>query len=97
MLRGGDGNDVLEGGADSDDLWGGNGADRFVFKNETGHDRVFGFDMAEDVLDCSQTRRNLDDLHIENCGRSARISLGDAEISVVGAGCEPLTEDCSIF
>lgn len=64
-LNGGEGNDTLggnagfdtlEGGAGDDDLWGDFNADRFVFADGHGHDRVFGFDAvnALEVLDFSQ-------------------------------------------
>ncbi|MBY5933987.1 serine hydrolase [Tateyamaria omphalii] len=97
MLHGGDGNDVLQGGAGSDFLWGGGGGDRFVFQTKGGHDRVFGFDTAEDILDFSDTGLRFGDLQIETYGRLTKIYFGESEISVFATDGAPLTEDCFIF
>ena len=64
-LNGGDGDDILggnagfdtlEGGAGDDVLYGDFNADRFVFANGHGHDRIIGFDALGhlEVLDFSQ-------------------------------------------
>lgn len=97
VLRGGAGDDVLEGGAGRDYLWGGTGNDVFVFQLDSGHDRIFGFNPEEDLLDFSQTGLSFDDLEISFRGSFTKISYSDAEVSIVGTACEPLTDDCFLF
>ena len=46
-LYGGTGDDTLTGGADGDTLSGGDGADRFVFAQGHGHDRIADFSRSE--------------------------------------------------
>ena len=50
LLFGDQGNDVLVGGNGDDDLTGGEGADEFVFGLNTGRDRVFDFDVGNDMI-----------------------------------------------
>lgn len=97
MLRGGAGDDVLDGGVGRDYMWGGDGADTFVFQLDAGQDRIFGFNAGEDMLDFSQTGLSFNDLEIDTHGGYTQISFGDAEISIFGNSCEPLTEDSFIF
>lgn len=52
-LRGGNGNDVLFGGKGNDVLVGGAGADRFIFDNNGGLDRVTGYELS-DIIDISR-------------------------------------------
>ena len=54
MARGGDGDDWIEGAEGKDKLWGGNGADSFIFSNhngigaiKSGHDTVMDFDADD--------------------------------------------------
>ncbi|WP_299869884.1 calcium-binding protein [uncultured Roseobacter sp.] len=97
MIRGGKGDDILNGGAGRDLMWGGDGADTFVFQENSGRDRIFGFDADEDHLDFSQMGLSFEDLQIETFGSCTQISYGDSEVTVFGNSCEPLTEDSFIF
>lgn len=97
MIRGGQGDDILNGGAGRDLMWGGDGADTFVFQENSGQDRIFGFNAEEDLLDFSQTGIAFDDLEIETHGTFTTISYGDAEVMIFGTSCDQLTEDCFLF
>ncbi|MCB4378999.1 serine hydrolase [Synechococcus sp. MU1644] len=97
MIRGGEGDDILNGGAGRDLMWGGEGADTFVFQANAGHDRIFGFNANEDLLDFSQTGLSFEDLQIDSYGSHTRVSYGDNEVAIFSTSCEPLTEDSFIF
>lgn len=97
ILRGGAGDDILEGGAGRDYMWGGNGADTFVFQAESGKDHIFDFNVEEDLLDFSKTGLSFDDLEVETRGTFTIVSFGEAEISIFGTSCDPLTEECFLF
>ncbi|WP_424968784.1 serine hydrolase [Dinoroseobacter sp. S375] len=96
-IRGGDGDDVIDGGTGRDFMWGGEGADNFVFREDSGQDRIFGFNTEEDQLDFSETGLRFEDLEIKSHGNYAHISYGDSDLTVFGTGGEVLTEDCFIF
>lgn len=97
MIRGGEGDDILNGGAGRDLMWGGDGTDTFVFQENSGQDRIFGFNAEEDQLDFSQTGIAYDDLEIKTHGTFTTISYGDGEVMIFGTSCDPLTEDCFLF
>lgn len=50
-LYGGTGADLLNGGTGNDTMAGGAGIDTFVFKTGDGHDRITGFNTAQDRID----------------------------------------------
>lgn len=50
-LFGGSGKDSLTGGAGADTMAGGTGIDTFVFARHDGHDRINGFNLAQDLID----------------------------------------------
>lgn len=61
-LIGGVGDDTLFGGHGNDHLWGLTGADTFVFENQPGRDRVFGFKNNVDEIQLSRgLARSVDD------------------------------------
>ncbi|WP_299772631.1 serine hydrolase [uncultured Tateyamaria sp.] len=97
MIRGGEGDDILNGGAGRDLMWGGEGADTFVVQANAGHDRIFGFNADEDLLDFSQTGLSFEDLQIDSYGSHTRVSYGDNEVAIFSTSYEPLTEDSFIF
>ena len=53
VLSGGDGADVLEGGSGNDTLYGGASADRFLFAEGSGQDKVNDFASGQDLLHLS--------------------------------------------
>lgn len=53
VLKGGGGADILNGGRGDDRMFGNHGKDTFVFGENDGNDRVFGFSDNNDVLDLS--------------------------------------------
>lgn len=88
---------MIDGSTGNDVMWGGTGADVFVFQTDAGHDRVFGFNADEDMLDFSQTGLSFDQLEIKNYGAVTQVSYGDADVMIFSVSCETLTEDNFIF
>ncbi|WP_415401512.1 serine hydrolase [Tateyamaria sp. SN3-11] len=97
-LRGNHGDDVIDGGRGNDFMSGGQGADVFVFQGDSGHDRIYGFDVDADVLDFSATGLTLHDLRIEIASRGhVKISYGDNEVDLFDVFRDGLSDDSFIF
>lgn len=95
-LIGGLGNDTLIGGAGADQLYGGAGADVFVF--DTGHDTIFDFSTAEDVIQfhASADLQTIADLltHAHEVAGDVVFDFGTADSLVVhGVTLADLTPD----
>jgi Ca2+-binding RTX toxin-like protein len=73
-LFGGKGNDLLDGGPGRDQLSGGLGADIFVFSQNSGRDRIRGFNIGEDRVSLDHPEAAT---VIVDAGRVA-IALGEA-------------------
>jgi D-alanyl-D-alanine carboxypeptidase len=106
-LIGGDGHDILVGGrgadrligSEGDDLLiGGSGADTFVFAQNAGEDKIFGFASGRDKIDLTDLNMTFQDLDISCAwgGFATSIDAGDSSILVFGADA-PLTVDDFLF
>lgn len=100
-LFGGAGKDVLDGGKGNDKLVGGGGVDRFVFHDNSGRDKIVGFNALKnredvDLSDVSEitSYRDLSRHHMEQVGADVviddhagtRITLLDVNIDDLGKG-----------
>lgn len=92
FILGGDGGDTIRavggvntvhGGAGDDSITAGTGADTFVFRGETGHDRIDDFDVEADVLAIEGATR-LADLVITTTGADAVIDHAGGRITLYG-------------
>ncbi|WP_281501585.1 hypothetical protein [Kordiimonas laminariae] len=62
VLSGGEGTDRLNGGTGNDTLTGGDGSDTFVFRENSGADRITDFNTTEDSLDLRFTETDFTDI-----------------------------------
>lgn len=104
-LTGGGGNDTLNGGIGNDIMAGGAGSDTFVFADDHGADRVFGFDATDSLerIDLSGVSAitDLSDLlanHITQSGGNVVIDTGSGNsITLTGVNLGDLDATDFIF
>lgn len=77
-LEGGDGNDVILDGDGSDVMIGGAGSDTFVISADGETDTIMDFNVAEDLLDLSETPQiySVHDLDLVPTATGARLTIG---------------------
>lgn len=80
MIRGGGGNDAIEGGGGNDVLDGQGGADRFVFDQGDGIDRVHNFSLMADLIDFSRTTLAFADLDFSTFRGDAAVAYGSGDV-----------------
>lgn len=94
-LDGGKGDDSLYGGGGDDVMTGGAGADRFVFADGSGNDRIVDFKSKEDliVFDESSGVDEFGDLVFTQMGKDVLVSWGTADsILLAGVKADKLAE-----
>lgn len=104
-LFGGGGRDILNGGEGNDVLVGANGSDVFVFEDDSGRDRVSGFDALDsnEKIDLSAVSEIVDftdlmDNHIRQLGRKVVIDDGaDVQINLLNTRLADLDASDFIF
>ncbi len=98
VLKGGAGADILDGGAGNDLLIGGRGADTFVFNEDSGTDKIKGFESGQDKIDLSALNTSFEDLLIESDWCQVSVEIVEHDVSVLIANTYgPLTADDFLF
>ncbi|MEL7466495.1 MAG: Ig-like domain-containing protein [Pseudomonadota bacterium] len=104
MVNGGGGADTIFGEGGDDDLTGGDGADRFIFNEGFGADRIrdFELDLEGEAIDLSGVAGitdfvDLSDDHLFQVGANAEIRNGADRIVLSGVRIDDLTEDDFLF
>jgi hypothetical protein len=95
-MRGLNSGDVLEGGAGDDSLFGGMGADTFVFKSaDTGSDQVIGLEGWDwiDLRDFNYANAAAAMGHMVQNGDDVVFSHGDVEITFLNTQIGDITDD----
>ncbi|MCU0571289.1 MAG: NF038122 family metalloprotease [Oculatellaceae cyanobacterium Prado106] len=83
VLRGGQGDDILDGGEADDLMLGGAGSDRFVFRPNSGFDRIRDFTPGEDKIQLG-SGLTVDQLKIEQRAQGTLVQAGDAAMLLQG-------------
>ncbi|SFB84790.1 sialate O-acetylesterase [Tropicimonas isoalkanivorans] len=101
-LVGGAGRDKLVGGAGNDELRPGGGEDRIIWRpNESGTDRVIGFEQGDDLLVFQDRNVDFGDLEFDAGRSNLRIHIDaggmDLTVVLVGGADLTLTEDDFLF
>ncbi|MBT7646889.1 MAG: hypothetical protein HN768_07510 [Rhodospirillaceae bacterium] len=93
--------DLLIGGTDDDELYGGVGADTFVFADGDGHDTIGDFQVGEDMIDLGGVSGISDFSGVlaaaSNDGDDAVIALDDGSITLAGVQIEGLSVSDFLF
>lgn len=76
--------DVLEGGQGNDVLSGGRDVDVFVFRADSGHDRITDFNTNAETLQFVGTGYNFSNVSVADNGGSARVQVGSVVIDLDG-------------
>ena len=94
-IKGYGGDDILLDSAGETNLYGGDGADVFIFNSDNARDVIFDFDPAQDRIDLSgtQTVRSISDLDILAISVGLRIAWGDDILVVRSASGAGLTQE----
>jgi Ca2+-binding RTX toxin-like protein len=82
-LLGGHGNDTINGGNGDDTLSGGAGFDMFVFRGQSGRDRVTDFTPGKDLMAFVSGPDSVDDLQFSTAGKHVWIQWEDLEVLVL--------------
>jgi len=85
----------LDGGEGDDILFGGKGADTFVFLENAGDDTIVGFENGRDKIDLTAFNFSFQDLHIENFrnGCASEIALECGSILLINTNAQLSEED----
>lgn len=96
IIYGSEGDDLLEGSGGNDVLSGGSGADRFVFNEGDGHDRIIDFELGIDKIVISVNDVDFGDMNIYTYNGTSIIKYSDGGyIFMENVAIEDITE--SIF
>lgn len=90
VLANGDDHEI-DGGDGNDTILAGSGAETFIFRATSGHDRIEGFDPAEDRLTLDAPDRS--GLSLAASGEDLLIGVGDASVTLVGGADWALTPE----
>ncbi len=81
VLDGGAGNDRLTGSLGDDVLTGGKGNDTFVFRRDTGSDRITDFKLG-DIIKFESEDIDLDNISIAQSGKDTVITNGNGDTAI---------------
>lgn len=89
QIYGGTGDDRIHGGPGNDELWGGAGNDIFIFRENTGKDRIMDFTRGQDKIDLSafSTRTNpldFNDINIQTTAAGVVVSINGIQVTLEG-------------